>query len=113
MFPMLVKDDYSPYTQEAAELLGAQIRQGRQARRWPAEELARRIGISRRTLSKVERGDPSVGLGLAFEAARLVGVPLFGGGRDLVKTELNRSRDRLALLPQRVRGPGRDADDDF
>lgn len=103
----------SPYTADAARLLGAQIQQGRHARHWTAAELAKRIGISRPTLSKIERGDPSVGLGAAFEAARLVGVPLFGEDRDRLRTELNRSRDRLALLPQRVRAPRDDADDDF
>lgn len=103
----------APYTADAAKLLGAQIRQGRHDRRWSAEELAKRIGISRPTLSKIERGDPSVGLGAAFEAARLVGVPLFGEDRDWRRAELNRSRDRLALLPQRVRAPRNDADDDF
>ena len=104
---------YSPYIEDAAELLGAQIQQGRHNRRWSAEELAKRIGISRPTLSKIERGDPSVGLGAAFEAARLVGVPLFGEDRDRLRMELARSRDRLALLPQRVRGRRDDADDDF
>ncbi|HWC48452.1 MAG TPA: helix-turn-helix transcriptional regulator [Solirubrobacterales bacterium] len=104
---------YSPYAEDAAKLLGAQIRQGRHARRWSAEELAKRAGVSRPTLGKIERGDPSVGLGAAFEAARLVGVPLFGEGRDQLKTELARSRDRLALLPQRVRPSRRDVDDDF
>jgi transcriptional regulator with XRE-family HTH domain len=104
---------YSPYAKDAAKLLGAQIRQGRHARHWSAEELAKRVGISRPTLGKIERGDPSVGLGAAFEAARLVGVPLFEEDRDRLRTELARSRDRLALLPQRVRGSRRDVDDDF
>jgi transcriptional regulator with XRE-family HTH domain len=106
-------DTHSPYTQDAARLLGAQIVLGRHERRWSAEELARRVGISRRTLSKIERGDPSVGLGAAFEAARLVGVPLFGADRDRLRAELSRSRERLALLPQRVRAQGGAVDDDF
>lgn len=104
---------YSPYTADAAKLLGAQIQQGRHERRWSAEELAQRVGISRPTLSKIERGDPSVGLGAAFEAARLVGVPLFEEDRNQLRSELGRSRDRLALLPRRVRRPRADADDDF
>jgi transcriptional regulator with XRE-family HTH domain len=104
---------YSPYTREAARLLGAQILQARHERRWSAEELAKRVGISRRTLSKIEHGDPSVGLGAAFEAARLVGVPLFVEDRDRLSAEAERYRDRLALLPQRVRAPGGPVDDDF
>lgn len=104
---------YSRYAEDAAQLLGAQIRQGRLARRWSAEELAARVGISRPTLGKIERGDLSVGLGAAFEAARLVGVPLFGHDRDQLRTELARSRDRLTLLPQRVRSSRGDVNDDF
>ncbi|HET9676203.1 MAG TPA: helix-turn-helix transcriptional regulator [Solirubrobacterales bacterium] len=94
-------------------MLGAQIAQGRRERRWSSEELARRVGISRRTLSKLEHGDPSVGLGIAFEAARLVGVPLFREDRDQLKAEVERHRDRLSLLPQRVRTPDGPVDDDF
>ncbi len=104
---------YSPYAEDAAKLLGFQIQEGRRARRWSAEELAKRIGISRPTLSKIERGDLSVGLGAAFEAARLVGVPLFAEDRDQLKAELKRSQQHLALLPKRVRMPRADVDDDF
>lgn len=110
---MAKKEGYSTYTRDAAELLGAQIAQGRRERRWSGEELAGRIGISRRTLSKLEHGDPSVGLGIAFEAARLVGVPLFREDRDQLKAEVERHRDRLALLPQRVRVSDGPVDDDF
>jgi transcriptional regulator with XRE-family HTH domain len=105
--------DYSPYAQEAAQLLGAQIRQARHRRKWSAAELASRVGIDRRTISKIERGDPSVGLGAAFEAARLVGVPLFVQDRDRLSAEARRQRDLLALLPQRVRAPDGPVDDDF
>jgi transcriptional regulator with XRE-family HTH domain len=110
---MARRDSYSRYTEEAAQLLGSQIQQARRERRWSAEELANRVGISRRTLGKIEQGDPSVGLGAAFEAARLVGVPLFHERRDQLSTEAAHSRDRLALLPQRVRAPGGPVDDDF
>lgn len=104
---------HSPYIEDAAKLLGARIQEGRRDRRWSAAELAKRVGVSRPTLGKIERGDPSVGLGAAFEAARLVGVPLFVEDRDQLRTELARSRDRLALLPQRVRSSRGDVDDDF
>jgi transcriptional regulator with XRE-family HTH domain len=105
--------DYSPHTKDVASLLGVQIQEGRHARRWSAEELAKRVGISRPTLAKIEKGDPSVSLGAAFEAARLVGVPLFEEERERLRRELTRSRRYLALLPQRVRKPRSDVDDDF
>jgi transcriptional regulator with XRE-family HTH domain len=104
---------YSPYALEAAQLLGAQITGARRERRWSAQELADRIGITRVTLSKIERGDPSVGLGVAFEAATLVGVPLFQEDPDRLRTDAARARDRLALLPQRIRAREAAVKDDF
>jgi transcriptional regulator with XRE-family HTH domain len=104
---------YSGYTVEAAKLLGTRIGQGRRERRWSAQELADRVGISRATLSKVEAGNPSVGLGVALEAAALVGVPLFEADPDRLRLEADRARDRLALLPRRIRPSGKAIVDDF
>lgn len=103
---------YSPRTVEAAELLGAEIRIGRLERRWTAHELAERVGVSVITLRKIERGDPSVGLGFAFEAATLTGVQLFQDERPRITAELRRAGDRLAVLPSRARKP-LEVDDDF
>ncbi|MDQ3091184.1 MAG: helix-turn-helix domain-containing protein [Actinomycetota bacterium] len=104
---------YSPYAVEAAQLLGAQIRRARRERRWSQQELADRAGIDRETLRKIERGDLSVGLGTAFEVAVLTGVPLFQEDRARLKSDLDRARDRDALLPRRVRARRGDVKDDF
>jgi transcriptional regulator with XRE-family HTH domain len=100
-----------PLTREAAHLLGSRIRLARRERRWTLQELAERVGVTAVTMRKVERGDPSVRLGAAFEAAALTGVPLFeedGARRRLEKALVD---DRLALLPKRVRATK--VDDDF
>ena len=94
---------YSPYAVEAAQLLGARVSLARRQRRWSMQELADRAGITKFTLGKVERGDLTVGLGVAFEVAALVGVPLFHEDRSQLSADLDRARDRIALLPQRVR----------
>lgn len=65
------------------------------------------------TLHKIEHGDPTVGLGIAFEAATLVGVPLFGVPSEGLSSLVDRSVDRLALLPARIREPHGEVDDDF
>lgn len=52
-------------------------------------------------------------LGVAFDVATLVGVPLFEEDRSRLAAELARRRDRLALLPQRVREPKGDLDNEF
>lgn len=106
---------YSPYTIAAAKLLGTEIARARRERRWSARDLAERLGTTRVTLSKVERGDPSVGLGVAFEAAALVGVPLFHENLGSLSADLTHAREKLALLPERIR-PSQarsDVDDDF
>ncbi len=103
---------YSLMTVEAARLLGARVRLARHERRWTLQELAERVGVTQPTMRKVERGDPTVGLGVAFEAAAVLGVPLFHEDRPRRSLEANRVDDRLALLPKLVRKPA-DVDDDF
>jgi transcriptional regulator with XRE-family HTH domain len=104
---------YSRTVRQAAELLGAQVREARVERRWTVRELAERAGISTSTLQKVERGNPSVTLGVAFDVATLAGVPLFEEDRSRLAAELAHRRERLALLPQRVREPEVGLDNEF
>jgi transcriptional regulator with XRE-family HTH domain len=104
---------YSPAAVEAAELLGARISIARRERRWPMRELADRAGITEFTLRKVERGDLTVGLGVAFEVAVLAGVPLFHEDRSRLAVDIDRTRDRIALLPGRVRSRKEGVGDDF
>jgi len=104
---------YSAYTIEAAQLLGEQIRAARRSRRWPQRELAERAGITPGTLIKIERGDPSVRLGTAFEVASLAGVPLFHADPSRLTLDLDRTRARSALLAERVRPRKEDLKDEF
>lgn len=99
-------------TVEAAQLLGARIRLARRERHWTLQELAERVGVTHVTMRKVERGDLTVGLGVAFEAAAVLGVPLFHEDRSRRALEAGRVEDRLAVLPALVRKPV-DVDDDF
>lgn len=99
---------------EASALLGLQVRVARKERGMTQGELAERAGISRSSLAKVERGDPRVEIGLAFEAAATVGVPLFEGREvSTVAVERDRLRSMLALLPRSVRRSDANIDDDF
>lgn len=105
---------YSPYALEAARLLGLQVAAARRRRRWSAQELAERADVSPVTLSKIERGDLTVGLGTAFDVAALVGVELFVDDPATLSAEVGLARERLALLPRRVRKPNeRIVRDDF
>lgn len=103
---------YSTPTIDACAVLGAEIARARRARHWTAAELAERAGISPVTLRKVEHGEPTVALGIAFEVAVLVGVRLFGADPGELGALAAAAQDRLAVMPKRVRHGG-DLDDDF
>ena len=96
-------------TRAAVQILGDSVRAGRLRRGWSVGTLAERVGVSAPTITKIERGNPSVAIGTVFEAARLVGVELFGGNEDLAGQVV---RGELALLPQRGRAR-RKARNDF
>ncbi len=101
---------------DAAAVLGQQIKAARFARKWTGAELATRIGVDRRTVAAIEAGDAAVSIGNAFNAADILGVPLFGAEDRAELSRLRREgHDRLALLPTRVDGPRKkvEPDDDF
>lgn len=104
---------YSRTTREALALLGRTIRLARKQRRMTEADLAARIGIARSTLQSIEKGQPKVEIGLVFEAATLLGVPLFVDEPSRLAAEISRLDDKLALLPQSVRKPRSEPRDDF
>lgn len=101
-------------TVDAAQVLGAQVARARRERGWTAAELAERVGVSARTITSLEKGSLGVALGTAFEAATMLGLPLFGtDGPDGLAVLARRERDVLALLPSRVYASREPARDDF
>lgn len=104
---------YSRSTREALSLIGQQIRLARKQRKMTEADLAARIGIARSTLQSIEKGHPKVEIGLAFEAAVLLGVPLFVDEPSRLAPEIARLDDKLALLPRSIRRPRSEPRDDF
>jgi DNA-binding XRE family transcriptional regulator len=106
---------FSRYAREALALLGKQIQAGRKERRWSAQELATRAGIARDTLQHIEKGDPGCAIGLVFEVATLVGVPLFFDEQSttLMVRERAHVDAKLALLPKAIRPKRYEVKDDF
>ena len=104
---------YSPQTRTAVEVLGLEIARARRARRWTQAELAERAGISENTLRSIERGSPTATIGVVFELAALLGIELFGAGPEELPALVAQARDRLALLPSRVRTGNSEVEDDF
>lgn len=91
----------------ALRKIGADIRDARRRRRLPMAVVADRALITRPTLTKIEKGDPAVGLGVyatvLFTLGLLDRLPgIADPGEDSVGLALEEER-----LPQRVRSPRR------
>lgn len=106
-----------PGVKAALKELGGLISCARKEKRWTQEELARRIGVNRMTVVRLEKGAPEVATGWYLTAAWLLGLPILtwqamGEGRsetvvgDLL-TKLKKN------LPKTVRQPGKTIDNDF
>jgi DNA-binding XRE family transcriptional regulator len=102
---------YSHYVLDSAELLGKLIQLGRKEKQWTEEQLAERVGISRATLQKIEKGDLKCEIGLVFEAAALTGVTLFEEAHPRLTMDLDLVKAKLALLPQSIRTKRKVRDD--
>jgi len=98
---------YSPVAREVARLLGGRISAARRERRWTVQQFAERVGVTPPTIRKIERGDLGVAVGSVFEAASILGVPLFAADPSRRALDARHVDDQLALLPQRVRRPAR------
>lgn len=98
---------------EALRLLGAHIEALRKRRGWTQANLADRTGISTETVRLMEQGDPACRIGLVFECAVLVGVPLFEDSREQIDLLRERIHIIRALMPKQLPQPRHDIDNDF
>lgn len=79
----------------------------------PVGELYERSQISAVTLRKVERGDPSVAIGIFFEVATVLGIVLYAEPDELTSI-VGRLKDKIMLMPARFPEARTEAgDDDF
>ena len=104
---------YSRVTKQALSILGKLIKTGRAERGLTAADLAERAGITRKTLRKIEYGEPGPEVGIVFEVASLVGVRLFEYDERTLQMHNWRLDEKLTLLPKRVRPSKTEVDDDF
>jgi transcriptional regulator with XRE-family HTH domain len=83
--------------------LGHDLRDARRRRRIPTALMAERVGVSRSTLLKAERGNPGVSIGVYATILFVLGLnariaDLADPSQDLVGQALDEER-----LPQRIR----------
>lgn len=60
--------------QQLAQDLGARLALARGRRKLSTTLFAERMGVSRNTLARLERGDPGVSLGMYLKALRILGL---------------------------------------
>jgi transcriptional regulator with XRE-family HTH domain len=110
---MKTEKTYSRYSHDAAALLGRLIRQRRIELKMTTTELAQRANVSRSLLQRIERGDMGCAIGSVFEAAAIVGVPLFEASLADLKYRVAEVDKVLTLLPSSVRSAASEVKDDF
>lgn len=100
------KKTYLPIpVQKALRRLGKNISDARRRRRIAMELMSERAGFSRITLSKIEKGDPSVSMRSYASALFVLGMidylaELADASHDIVGRELEEES-----LPKRIRAP--------
>lgn len=63
-----------PKYQKIFEGIGENIKLARKRRKLTAEQVAERAGIHRATLHRVEKGDPSVAIGIYFNILKVLNL---------------------------------------
>jgi transcriptional regulator with XRE-family HTH domain len=114
---MIHKQHWPQPVQEGLSIIGQLVQHARKAAGLTSAQLAQRAGIERKTLSRLEKGDPGIGLGLFLTVLWLLDIPLLQG----IDIGHRQSRTQIALLlkslddnlARRVRRPTKKVADDF
>ncbi len=85
----------------------------RKTRNFTIEDLGSRCGVSRKTIAKALCGDPTVKIGIYFEIAVVLNVPLFEQEINRFEELARTTKKYGQLLPMRVRSARIKMDDDF
>ncbi|MCB1092586.1 MAG: helix-turn-helix transcriptional regulator [Verrucomicrobiae bacterium] len=91
----------------------ALLRVQRKAKKLTLDELAARIEVTTPTVRKMLEGSPGVSIGTYFQAAHILGVPLFDPDSSRFAVTASKTAEIESLLPKRVTSRPADYDDDF
>ncbi len=91
----------SPSARLAVQKLGGNIRVARLKRRFPVKDFAERMGVSERTVVRLEKGDGGVGIGTLAMACLILGE------LDRISGFLDAGSDDTGLLLEQERLPRR------
>lgn len=93
----------SRLTHYALKIFGELVKAARRDRAFSQAELALRLQVTRQTVGAIEKGDPKVAVGTVFEAAYLLGIPLFSHDKQQLSKWQTILGEFNAVLPQRTR----------
>jgi len=97
---------------ETLRHLGEEIKLARKRRNWTIADLASKMEVSSPTVIALEKGQPTVGIGIVFSALWLLGLEkelsTLSEFKDAPGVELMNRR-----LPQKIRHKKRDLNNDF
>lgn len=92
--------------------LGEEIRLARKRRNWTIADLASKMEVSSPTVIALEKGQPTVSMGIAFSALWLLGLE-----KELSNLSQFKDVEGMELLtrrlPQKIRHKKRDLNNDF
>ncbi|WP_083234303.1 helix-turn-helix transcriptional regulator [Candidatus Marithrix sp. Canyon 246] len=95
------------------QVLGGMIKAGRIERNMSQANLAERVGVSRYTISLLEKGNPNVGIGTVLESAIIVGIPIMEDDvRQMTKVS-QAIANLIEILPSKRVGKKVELDNDF
>jgi transcriptional regulator with XRE-family HTH domain len=104
---------YLPHSaKHALTKLGQQVRLARKRRHWTIAELAGKMEVSAPTIMALEKGQPTVGIGILFSALWVLGL-------DKALVELSALRDETGeqmlneRLPKKIRHKKQGLNNDF
>lgn len=103
----------SRLTSQVLKTLGELIRVARTDRAHSQADLALRLRVTRQTVSAIERGDPTVAIGTVFEAAYLLGIPLFSHDKQQLSKWQAVLNEFSSLVPKRTHSKKPKVSDDF
>ena len=109
----LAQDSLPPDAIETIRQLGERIKIARKRRALTMEEMASRMYITRKTLARLEKGDPGVSLAVFISALWALGLE-----KDMLEIAIP-ERDKVGIfrerqrLPERVRSSKAKEDLDF
>ena len=90
-----IKKTLPPDISEVISMLGKRIRIARKRRRIPSEVMAKRMIISRKTLFRLEKGDPGISLGVFASALWVLGLD-----KELLKL-VDPEKDKVGIFHER------------